>query len=75
MNDDRNETTRYERLNWLGKTVFWGGLAIRSTARLVDTAVERAGSIASEAEKAFKDELRDDVEDARVVDEWDDENR
>lgn len=56
-------------LNWLGKTVYFGGAALRLTANLVDATADHVSSIASESKKAFNQGVDPRIEDARVVDE------
>lgn len=59
-------------LNWLGKSVYIGGAALRLTANLVDAAADRASKIAAESKKAFERELDPQIEDARVLEEYQD---
>lgn len=59
----------YERLNLLGKAVFLGGAAVRMAADLIDTAVSRAADIYVDAEKAFKQGYKSNVEDAKILEE------
>lgn len=56
-------------LNWLGKTVYFGGAALRLTAKLVDATADHVSSIASESKKAFDQGVNPRIEDARIVDE------
>ncbi len=74
MSDQSDEPRRdvdFRRLNWLGKTVYLGGSALRLTANLIDSAVDRAASIAEESKRAFDRELDPDIEDAKVIEERD----
>lgn len=61
-------------LNWFGKTVYMGGAALRLTANLVDSAADRVSKIAAESKEAFERELDPQIEDARVLDEYPDED-
>jgi hypothetical protein len=67
MSDERR--VDFRDLNWMGKTVYLGGSALRLTARLIDSAVDRAGAIAEESRRAYKRELDPNVEDAKVLSE------
>lgn len=69
MNEPERRIERFEDLTLLGKTVFLGGAAVRLTANLIDRMVERTVDIVIEAEKAFKQGLDPNVEDAKVLEE------
>ncbi len=56
-------------LNWLGKTVYFGGTMLRFTANLVDTTASRISKIATESKEAFDRELDPNIEEARVIEE------
>lgn len=74
--DKREESTvRYEKLNLLGKAVFLGGAAVRMTANLIDTVIERAADVIVESERAFKQGRDPNVEDAKVLEEYDEARR
>jgi hypothetical protein len=72
--DEPRHDVDFRRLNWLGKTVYLGGSALRLTANLIDSAVDRAASIAEESKRAFDRELDPDIEDAKVLEERDRED-
>lgn len=57
-------------LNWFGKTVYVGGVALRLTANLVDATAERVSRVAAESKKAFDRELDPNIEEARVIEEY-----
>lgn len=57
-------------LNWVGKSVYVGGVLLRHTANLVDAAAERASRIAAESKRAFDRELDPNIEDAQIVEEY-----
>ena len=57
----------FNRLNPVGKAVFIAGSAFKTLGALLDFTVGAVGSVWTEAEKAFRDELNDDVEDANVI--------
>lgn len=69
--DEPRRDVDFRRLNWLGKTVYLGGSALRLTANLIDSAVDRASSIAEESKRAFEREIDPDIEDATVIEERD----
>jgi len=74
QSDEPRQDVDFRRLNWLGKTVYLGGSALRLTANLIDSAVDRAASIAEESKRAFDRELDPDIEDATVIEERDRED-
>lgn len=57
-------------LNWLGKSVFVGGTALRLTANLIESTADRVSSIATRSKEAFERELDPNVEDARILEEY-----
>ena len=57
----------YDRLNLLGKAVYVGGSAARFLAGAIDGFIDRAVDIVVEAEKAFKQGLDPNVEDAKIL--------
>ncbi len=59
----------FDSLNLLGKAVYVGGSAVRILANAIDNAVDRAVDIVVEAEKAFKQGLDPNVEDAKILQE------
>lgn len=67
MSDDRR--VDFENLNWLGKTVFIGGAALRVTANLLDKAADRATQIADDSREAYRREIDPNIEDAKVIEE------
>ena len=70
MEEGESAQRQTEGLNWLGKTVFWGGKTVHAAARLVDAAARQAANVAGEAREAFLEGLSDEVEDAKIVQEW-----
>lgn len=80
MNEPAHEPTerwiaRFERASLTGKAALLGGTAVRFTANLIDKTLDRAASTVAEAEEAFKRELDPTMEDAKILDEWEDESR
>lgn len=71
MSDDRR--VDFENLNWLGKTVFIGGTALRLTANLLDKAADRASKIAEDSREAYRREVDPNIEDAKVIEERNDD--
>lgn len=69
------EERRYEQLNLLGQVVRLGGEAARLTAKGVDYTLQRAARIAADTEKAFRQGRDENVEDAQVLEEWDQSER
>lgn len=61
-------------LNWFGKTVYYGGSVLRLTANLVDATANHVSKIAAESKKEFDRELDPNIEDARVIDEYSDQD-
>jgi hypothetical protein len=57
-------------LNWLGKSVFVGGAALRLTANLIEFTADRVSSVAARSKEAFERELDPNIEDARVIEEY-----
>ncbi len=69
--EDERKIIQFENLNVLGKVVYVGGFVTRMATSLVDTAVHAATEIVTEAEKAFKQGLDPNVEDAKIIEESD----
>ncbi len=69
MDDHERPPVRFHELNWLGRAVYLGGTAVRLTANLVDRTLERAADTAVEAERAFKREVDPNIEDAKILEE------
>ena len=62
---------RFEQEGVAGKAALVGGTAVRFTAGLIDKVLDRAASTVAEAEQAFRRELDPNIEDAKILDEWD----
>jgi len=67
--DEKRPIVEYEQLNWLGKAVYLGGAATHLAARAIEYGVDRAAEVMAEAERAFKEGLGDDIEEARIIEE------
>ena len=63
----------YEQLNWFGKAVFIAGATVGTTAALIDTALEKAVDLVLEAERAFNEGLDAADENAKILEEWEEE--
>lgn len=61
---------RFEREGTVGKAKLLSGTAVRLTANLIDQALGRAAHTLVEAERAFRSELDPNVEDAKILEEW-----
>lgn len=72
MSEQRPTERRVEPddLNWFGKTVYLGGTVLRLTANLVDVTAQRISKIAAESKEAFDRELDPNIDDARVIEEY-----
>jgi hypothetical protein len=64
---------RFEQASLAGKAALLGGSAVRFTAGLIDKTLDRAADTVAEAERAFKRELDPTMEDAKILEEWDEE--
>lgn len=62
---------RFEEEGLAGRAALLSGTAVRLTARLIDRVLDRAASTVAEAEHAFRRELDPNVEEAKILDEWD----
>ena len=70
---DSGDEEYYEELNWLGRSVMWGGAAVRAAAWAVDRVAASTEEMAVETRRAFEEGLSGEVEEARVLEEWDEE--
>jgi hypothetical protein len=66
---DQRPVRRTERLNWLGRAVVVGGGAIRLAANAIDGVIKHAADVVIDAERAFKQGLDPNIEDAKVLEE------
>lgn len=67
MNESDERTVELDRLNLVGKAAFFGGTAVRLAAGFIDTAIHQAAAVYVEAEKAFKQGMDPNIEDAKVI--------
>ena len=61
---------RYERAGLLERAGMLVGGAVRLTANAIETVIDRAAQIATDAERAFRRESDPNVVDAKVIEEW-----
>jgi len=69
MPEPDNRLVEFNRLNPVGKAVFIAGSAFKTLGEILDFTVGAIGTVWTEAEKAFNDEIDDGVEDAKIIDE------
>ena len=62
---------QFDNLNWLGKVVFIGGAVSRVASKLVDSAIDSATTLIADTERAFKEGIDPNVEDAKIIEERD----
>ena len=72
QSDDEHKIIKFDELNLLGKLVYVSGVLTRTASDIVHTAVEATAEIITETEKAFKQGLDPNVDDANVIDEIED---
>ena len=64
---------RFEQASIAGKAALLGGSAVRFTAEVIDRTLDIAAETVAEAERAFKRELDPSMEDAKILEEWDED--
>lgn len=62
---------QFNELNLLGKAVFVSGLFTRAATRVVDSTIKATVDIVTEAEKAFKQGIDPNIEEAKILEEHD----
>jgi len=70
--DDEHKIIKFEELNLLGKLVYVSGVFTRTATDIVQSAVDATSEIITEAEKAFKEGLDPNIDDAKIIDEIED---
>lgn len=60
---------RYESLSMVGRAVFLAETGVRAASSLIDKAVHQAADVVAHAEKAFKQGLDPNIEDAKILEE------
>ena len=69
MDEPEEGERRIADLNLLGRLVYFAGQSVRVTADLLDSVIKLAADTYVEAEKAFKQGLDPNVDDANIIDE------
>ena len=69
---DQDRIIQFNQLNLLGKAVFVGGLFTRAATKVVESTIKATVDIVTEAEKAFKQGLDPNIEEAKIIEEHDD---
>lgn len=67
MSESEDRHIEYEELNLLGKAVLIGGVAVRAAAGAIDATVRRAADVYVDAEKAFREGLDPNIDDAKIL--------
>lgn len=67
--DDEHKIIKFDELNLLGKLVYVSGVLTRTATDIVQSAVDATSEIITETEKAFKEGLDPNVDDAKIIDE------
>ena len=70
--DDEHKIIKFDQLNLLGKLVYVSGVLTRTATDIVQSAVDATSEIITEAEKAFKEGLDPNIDDAKIIDEIED---
>ena len=70
--DDGQRIVQFENLNLLGKVVYVGGFLSRVATGVVGSAFKATSEIINETEKAFKDGMDPNIEEAKIIDETED---
>jgi hypothetical protein len=66
--DDRR-LIQFDKLNLLGKAVFIAGTAVRTTASLIEVALEKTVDLVEEAERAFQQGRDPNIDEAKILEE------
>jgi len=69
MDEPEEGERRIADLNLLGRLVYFAGQSVRVTADLLESVIKLAADTYVEAEKAFKQGLDPNVDDANIIDE------
>ncbi len=70
-----NRLIQFEDLNFLGKAVFVGGFLTRAATKAVDATIKATVDVVTEAEKAFKQGLDPNIEDAKILEEHEERSK
>ena len=74
-NGEQDRIIRFNQLNFLGKAVFVSGLVSRAATKIVDSTIKATVDIVTEAEKAFKQGRDPNIEEAKIIEEHEDNHR
>jgi len=73
MSDPEHREVEFERLNPIGKAIYLTGSAVRLASDVLEFSLRTAGTVLTEAERAFhegmSEDVDEDVSDARVLSE------
>lgn len=72
MPDNDKRLVEFGKLNLFGKAIFVTGTTFRFVGDLLNSVVETVGGILSEAERAFVEGTKPDIDEAKIVDETED---
>lgn len=72
---DQGKIIHFTELNFLGKAVFLGGVLTRVATKVVDSTIRATADIVTEAEKAFKQGLDPNVEEAKIIEEHEESSK
>lgn len=64
-----NEERRIADLNLLGRVVYFAGQSVRVTADLLDSVIKLAADTYEDAERAFRQGLDPNIDDAKIIEE------
>ncbi len=70
--EEDKKIIQFDKLNLLGKAVFVGGVVTRTASQLVESAIKATADIVVEAEKAFKQGMDPNIEEAKIIEERED---
>lgn len=60
----------FNQLNWLGRVVYLSGHVARAAGTVLETVVDSAAGLIADTERAFRDGLDPNVEDAKILAEF-----
>ncbi len=67
--DSGKREVEFDKLNWVGKTIFLTGQVARAAEAVVETIVDQATSLVGAAGRAFIDGLDEDIDEAKILEE------
>lgn len=69
MGEQDEGERRIADLNMLGRVVYFAGQSVRVTADLLESVIKLAADTYSDAERAFKQGLDPNIDDANIIEE------